>query len=111
MAKELSSSTDTCPDEYSSVSDGGTRRSDGFTLCMVPDVKVGDCMTGNIVGIDQKVPCTDPQASREITVFQPGTAGDAACTPNRRSSSSSRTRRRRCAGILPDPDQHIVGRT
>ncbi|GAA2819667.1 LppU/SCO3897 family protein [Saccharopolyspora taberi] len=79
VAKSLSGS-ESCGDEYSSVSQT-RRRGSGYTLCLVPDVKVGDCMkTPLAVGIEEKVACGEPGATEEVTGVASSPAGESECT-------------------------------
>ncbi|MGW1677623.1 LppU/SCO3897 family protein [Saccharopolyspora sp. NPDC002376] len=65
----------TCADEYASVEKRGD-----YVLCMVPDVKVGDCTDDPISSIAVKLECSDPKAELEVTTVVNDSTGDPACT-------------------------------
>lgn len=57
VAKNLPNASDKCPadgyDEYTET--GGN--SAGFKLCMIPTVKVGDCLEASVIGPTTKAAC------------------------------------------------------
>ncbi|MER5389783.1 hypothetical protein [Saccharopolyspora sp. NPDC002686] len=64
-----------CGEEYASVEKRGD-----YALCMVPDLKVGDCTDDPITGIAVKISCSAPDASLEVTTVVNDSRGDPACT-------------------------------
>ncbi len=77
VAKNLDSSTATCPgDTYDEYVESGTVGG-GFKLCLIPAAQVGDCFTGDGSGPTTKVTC-GPGAI-EITKVIVGRADEAAC--------------------------------
>ncbi|KAA5829487.1 hypothetical protein ABT337_31020 [Saccharopolyspora hirsuta] len=74
VAKQLDGSG-SCGDDYDSLEKRGD-----YVMCMVPDVKTGDCLTAPMLDISTKVPCSDPDAAQQVTAVANNTSGDAACT-------------------------------
>ncbi|CAL99896.1 hypothetical protein A8924_0950 [Saccharopolyspora erythraea NRRL 2338] len=78
IAKQLGGS-ESCGEDFSEVSKSG-RRTSGYTLCLVPDVKAGDCMNiPQYMGLEEKVACGDADANMEILSVENSTAGESAC--------------------------------
>ncbi|MFB9569489.1 LppU/SCO3897 family protein [Saccharopolyspora hordei] len=73
VAKQLDGMK-SCGSDYDSLTKSGD-----YTMCMVPDVSVGDCLTAPALDISTKVPCSDPDAAQQVTTAVNNSSGEAAC--------------------------------